>query len=43
MLDDAENPLKKFYVVDVAEAQNSPVLYKMHEVKDSFDRDDGAE
>jgi hypothetical protein len=45
MLDDADNPFKKFYVVDVdvTESQNRPVLYKILEVKDSFDRDDGVE
>jgi hypothetical protein len=42
MLDDAENPFRKFYVVDVdvTESQGRPVLYKILEVKDSFDRDD---
>lgn len=44
MLDDAENPFKKFYVVDVdvTESQNRPVLYKILDVKDSFDRDDAT-
>lgn len=45
MLDDEDNPFKKFYVVDVdvTESQNRPVLYKILEVKDSFDCDDYAE
>jgi len=44
MLDDADNPFKKFYVVDVdvTESQNRPVLYKILDVKDSFDRDEAA-
>jgi hypothetical protein len=44
MLDDADNPFKKFYVVDVdvTESQNRPVLYKILDVKDSFDRDETA-
>ena len=41
MLDDTDNPFRKFYVVDVdvTESQNRPVLYKILEVKDAFDRE----
>jgi hypothetical protein len=44
MLDDVSNPFKKFYVVDVdvTESQGRPVLYKILEVKDSFDREETA-
>jgi hypothetical protein len=42
MLEDVENPFRKFYVVDVdvTEVNNKPVLYRILEVKDAFDRDD---
>lgn len=44
MLDDIETPFRKFYVVDVdvTEFQGRPVLYKILEVKDAFDRDESA-
>ena len=42
MLDNTENPFRKFYVVDVdvTEVQDRPVLYKILEVKETFDRDE---
>jgi hypothetical protein len=42
MLDDEDNPFRKFYVVDVdvTESQGRPVLYRILDVKDSFDRDE---
>ncbi len=44
MIDDPANPFKRFYVVDVdvTESQGRPVLYRILEVKDSFDRDENA-
>jgi hypothetical protein len=40
MLNDDENPFRKFDVVDVdgTVSQNRPVLYRILEVKASFDR-----
>jgi hypothetical protein len=42
MLDDADNPFRKFYIVDVdvTEVGGRPVLYRILEVKDTFDRED---
>jgi hypothetical protein len=42
MLDDPENPFRKFYVVDVdvTESQGRPVLYRILDVKDTFDREE---
>lgn len=44
MIDDPANPFKRFYLVDVdvTESEGRPVLYKILEVKDSFDRDEFA-
>jgi hypothetical protein len=44
MLDSAGNPFKRFYIVDVdvTESQGRPVLYRILDVKDSFDRDETA-
>lgn len=44
MLEDENNPFKKFYVVDVdvTESQGKPVLYKILDVKESFDREDAT-
>jgi hypothetical protein len=41
MIDNPENPFRKFFVVDVdvTETQGRPVLYRILEVKDTFDRD----
>lgn len=45
MIDKQDNPFRKFYVVDVdvTEVQGRPVLYRILEVKDTFDRDEPAE
>jgi hypothetical protein len=44
MIDDTENPFRKLYVVDVdvTEVNNKPVLYRILEVKDAFDRDEAG-
>ena len=42
MLDKADNPFRKLYVVDVdvTESNGKPVLYKILEVKDTIDQDE---
>lgn len=44
MIDDPANPFKRLYVVDVdvTESQGRPALYRILEVKDSFERDESA-
>jgi hypothetical protein len=44
MLDGEGNPFRKYYVVDVdvTDVQGRPVLYRILDVKDSFDRDENA-